>query len=50
VVRERDNWLLEKEAELAAKDMMMREVDHRARNGHGRRPGRRTGAFEIWRV
>jgi len=32
VVRERDNWLLEKEGELAAKDMMMREVDHRARN------------------
>jgi two-component sensor histidine kinase len=32
VVRERDIWLLEKERELAAKDMMMREVDHRARN------------------
>ncbi len=32
VVRERDNWLLEKDGELAAKDMMMREVDHRARN------------------
>jgi two-component sensor histidine kinase len=32
VVRERDIRLIEKESELAAKDMMMREVDHRARN------------------
>jgi two-component sensor histidine kinase len=31
-VRERDTWLMEKEGELAAKDMLMREVDHRARN------------------
>jgi two-component sensor histidine kinase len=31
-VRERDNCLMEKEGELAAKDMLMREVDHRARN------------------
>jgi two-component sensor histidine kinase len=32
VVRERDRWLLEKEGELATKDMMMREVNHRPRN------------------
>jgi two-component sensor histidine kinase len=32
VVRQRDIWLVEKEGELAAKDMLMREVDHRARN------------------
>jgi two-component sensor histidine kinase len=32
IVRQRDVWLMEKDGELAAKDMLMREVDHRARN------------------
>lgn len=32
MVRERDARLSQKESELAAKDKMMREVDHRARN------------------
>jgi two-component sensor histidine kinase len=35
VVRERDLRLSEQERELAAKDMLMREVDHRARNSLG---------------
>ncbi|MGA7809672.1 sensor histidine kinase [Bradyrhizobium sp.] len=35
VVRERDLRLSEKDRELAAKDIMMREVDHRARNSLG---------------